>query len=407
MKKRLEGITQYSFAISPIADELVPSARVPVTADVKNLDWTTISATGLLAAARMADLKDEGESGSVFTKEAEDQQLAMAAGTFLHAAGEGHYLFNRVRPRRKPLVDDFHSRVENVGQFLPTAGQAEIRHWQYMLNLNDRRLALDARDQGPAVDSCLDIIDGQLVDNALKKPPFTDSFPLWPGDQTQIPPFVNPEVLEKRWHEEIIPSLEEKLGNLRRWEKQHPPEIGSEFSRSSRGSIIDLPEVRLDFIIPPFSITLIRRSDRLTRMRLGRDKPYIIHETDLKSAETIAPPEAGSNAETAMKFLIYIMTAGIIAGRWEQKETGSPLKAVISPTTENPLTISPTDTVSVEYVAVGGKEPQTIDFAKVYRRSLTDPIEAGELLGQAADLLGRIRGDPDLRSAAEVKRRKK
>lgn len=405
MKKRIEGIAQYSFAISPIANELVPNARVPVTADVKNPDWITISATGLLAAAGMADLKDRGESRSVFTEEAEDQQLAMAAGTFLHAAEEGHYLFDRVRPRRKPLFDDFHSRVENVGRFLPTANQNEIRQWQNILG--DRRLALDARDKGPAVDSCLDIMDKKLVDNALERPPFTDSLPLWPGDQTQIPPFVNPQVLEIRWHSEIIPSLEEKLDNLRRWEKQHPPEIGSEFSRSSRGSIIDLPEVKLNFIIPPLGITLIRRSDRLTRMHLGKNKPYIVHETDLKSAETIAPPEEGSNAETAMEFLTYVMTVGIIAGRWEQKEAGSPLKAVISPTPEKPLTISPIDTVSVEYVAVGGKKPQTTDFAKVYRRFLTDPIQAAGLLEQTSDLLGRIRRDPDLRSMAEVKRRKK
>lgn len=405
MKKRVEGTTQYSFAISPIANELVPSARVPVTADVKNPDWVTISATGLLAAARMADSKDRGKPSSVLTEEAEDQQLAMAAGTILHAAEEGHYLFDRVRPRRKPRLDDFRSRVENVGRFLPTAGQTEIRQWQNILN--DRRLALDARDEGPAVDSCLNIMDGKLVDNALKRPPLTASFPLWPGDQTQFPPFVNPEVLEKRWHDEIIPSLEEKLGNLRRWEKKHPPKTGGESSRPSEGSIIDLPEVNLNFIIPSLGIILIRRSDRLTRMHLGRDKPYIVHETDLKSAETIAPPEEGSNAETAMKFLTYIMTAGIIAAPLEQKAAGSPLKAVIFPTPEEPLTISPTDTVSVEYVAVGGKEPQTTDFAKVYRRFLTDPIRAAELLEETQNLFDRIRRDPDLRSVAEVKRRKK
>lgn len=405
MKKRIEGITQFSFTISPIANELVPFSQVPVTADVKNPDWTTISATGLLAAAGMADFKDRSESHSVFTEEAEDQQLAMAAGTFLHAAEEGHYLLDRVRPRRKPFLDDFHSRVDNIGRLLPTATQAEIRQWQYILN--DRRLALEAGDQGPAVDNCLNIVDGKLVDNALERPPFTDSFPLWPGDQTQIPPFVNPQVLEKRWHDEIIPSLKEKLDNLRRWEKNHPPKIGSESSRSSRGSIIDLPEVNLNFIIPPLGITVIRRSDRLTRMHLGNDKPYIVHETDLKSAETITPPKEGSNSETAMEFLTYIMTAGIIAGRLEQKETGSPLKIMIFPTPEAPLTISPTDMVSVNYVAVGGKKSQTIDFAKVYRRFLTDPTRAAELLEQASDLLDRIRRDPELRSMAEVKHRKK
>lgn len=404
MKKRIEGITQYSFTISPVANELVPNARVPVTADVNNPDWTTISATGLLAAARMADLRDRGESRSVFIEEAENQQLAMAAGTFLHAVEEGHYLFERVRPRRKPLVDDFRSRVENVGRLLPTASQTEIRQWQHILN--NPKLALDARDNGPAVDSCLDIIDGQLVGNALKRSPFTDSFPLWPDDQTQIPPFVSPQVLEKRWHDEIIPSLKEKLETLRRWEKGHPPQIGGESSRPSTGSIIDLPEVNIHFIVPPFGITLIRRSDRLTRLRLGKHKPNIVHETDLKSSATIVLPEEGSNAETAMQFLTYIMTAGIIAGQLEQKQPGSPLKAVIFPTAAEPLTISPTDTASVEYVAVGGKEAQTIDFAKVYRSFLTDPIEAAELLEQTAELLGHIRRDRDLRSVAQVRRRK-
>lgn len=362
----------------------------------------TVTPTSLLAAAKLADLSERGATRVETALELEQHALDAGEGTALHLSWLLRRLFDELPPTEHPYWDRYRQNLDGLEYLLPTTPPEQVRHIRRLLQKEE--LALPKFEHGAAETTCWDILDSLAQQDLAERPPFVDTYPLFGGKEAGKP-FLDPDRLERRWRKEVLPDIFEKFRHLRTFEGQRPF-IGMSFSDVEKGRFFRLPELRTTVIVGSLGLTLNRRADELTCQEVkGLVK---IEETDLKSGETVHQPPAGSQEETAFQALLYLETVGILdRGHLEHKKPGYSLNCYPPVNLHSPRTLGEYDQLRIEYVAVGGDEPQRVDFAEVYKPIFTDPTAASDLLVRSEQFLQRIREDPSLRRVAQVRRKKK
>lgn len=386
----------------PSAPPLTLRPDIPIVPDASRPDWMTVTPTSLLAAAKLADLSERGATQEETALELEQHALDTGEGTALHLSWLLRRLFDELRPAELPRWEDYRQNLNGLDRLLPTTPPEQVLHIRRLLERKE--LALSKSDHGAAETTCRDILDSLARQDLTDHPPFVDSYPLFGGEEAGKP-FLDPDRLEKRWRQEVSPDLAEKFRHLRAFEDGRPF-IGMALSDVEKGRLFRLPELRTTVIAGSLGLTLNRRADELTRQE--QNGFVTIEETDLKSGKTVHQPEEGSQEETAFQMLLYLGAIGILdRDHLEQEKPGYSLACYPPMNPYAPRTLCEYDQLVIEYVAVGGDEPQRVDFAEVYNPIFTDPTAARDLLVRSEQFLTRVRENPALRRVASAVRKKK
>lgn len=360
-----------------------------------NPEWLTVSVTGLRAIAGFLDGEAAGAAGEEIAADQAERVLAQTAGQRLHQFGEVVKLWQISRPHRDfdtGVRDDYHTRLNNLQNLLPTTPPKEVRHIHWILD--DPRLALPVKDHSAAESACFEILSEAVLADAVANPPLTDSYPL-PLANDSYRPFLSPEDLNLRWQNQVVPELKPKMRTMLNWQLKHVKPMDG-ISNLSAGLLVGAPETRLAIILPTARATLIERADELTRLECKNQ--IRIEKIDFKSSSHIRVPETGSRAEEAERIILYFSTMAIACKEAQRhQKPGYPLICFEDVAPGKPRTLRPTDRVAVKFVALGGKNPEEVDLAEKYGDVLTNPVAAGETIANARGLLDIIRNRPELK----------
>lgn len=354
-------------------------------------EWITTSPTELRTTAHLLDLQEQGLPTLAQKNDLERMAVSSAAGTVMHNVAQLTELWTTCRPRshgREEAQNEYHQRLDEFPKLLPTTKPAEVRRLRVLIDTPE--FALPTDHHGSAQTECLEVMAQKLIAHARENPPLAESYPLglqFTGPDNS-PQFLNPDQLNKKWVD-FLPQLEKRIKSVQQWQLAHHP-IGAEMSKPTSGFIYGLTEISLALNFRELKLTLLKRADDLTRFENNGE--IHVRETDLKSSAHVHTPETGSHEEAIEEALTYLTTIAMIeAHSLTQEKQGYHLVGHSNTSAWNPETTQPQDKISLKIIALGGEQPEIVDLAQKYERTLSDPIAAAETILKAEEIINLLR----------------
>lgn len=325
------------------------------------------------------------------------QHLIILRGYTFHRIAQATQMWQSVRPSDKQgyKAEYYRRLTSRVAGLAPTAKPAEIRSQAEILA--DSRMALP-RLKSPNFETgertVYQLIASAVIADMKTKPPFTETMTLPQiaamATLSQELPFPDPAAVGAAWNnsdssQELL-QLTDRLYDYHQSLALLPVDYHSSQSRFTCYA----SELRVQTRLNDVNAVWNTRLDELTRGKSIRPPHTHVRVVDFKSGKLSFPP-AESYSRTATRAGM-MMTARLAAALPDHiPPTGKAVKVMV-----NPAGVNPDVEVAVDYVGMGGNQPERIRFGDYWRHDWSSPGKAREGTERFFDLLATIKANPNL-----------